>query len=150
MAKKMKAQRTLAPREEQIMSVVYRLGSATVAEVRGHLSDPPSYSAVRTMLGKLEEKGLLNRDRSDVTHRYRPVKSRRKAGLSAVRGMLQTFFPDSPADALATLIDDSAKQLSDDDLQRLEAVIAQARSNAKSSKAKSSKPLGKSNNKGGQ
>ena len=140
MAKKIKAKRSLAPREEQIMSVVYRLGSVTVAEVREHLSDPPSYSSVRTMLGKLEEKGLLIRDRSDVTHRYRPVQSRRKAGMSAVRNLFQTFFSETPADALATLIDDSAKQMTDDDIQRLEDAIAQARSNAQAnSKSKSEK-----------
>lgn len=109
------------------MSVVYRLGSATVAEVRERLSDPPSYSAVRTMLGKLQEKGLLRRDRSDITHRYLPVQSRRKAGLSAVRDLFRTFFHDSPADALAMLIDDSAKNLTDEDIRRLEAAIADAR-----------------------
>ena len=139
MAKKMKAKRSLAPREEQIMSVVYRLGSATVAEVREHLSDPPSYSSVRTMLGKLQEKGLLNRDRSDMTHRYLPVQSRRKAGLSAVRSLFQTFFFEAPADALATLIDDSAKKLTDDDIQRLEDAIAQARLSAKANSKSNSK-----------
>ncbi len=109
------------------MSVVYRLGNASVAEVREQLSDPPSYSAVRTMLGKLQEKGLLQRDRSDITHRYSPTQSRRRVGLSAVRDLFQTFFPDSPADALAMLIDDSAQSLSDDDIQRLESAIANAR-----------------------
>lgn len=126
-----KKQRSLAPREEQIMSVVYRLGTATVADVREQLSDPPSYSAVRTMLGKLEEKKLLSRDRSQITHCYSPTQSRRKAGMTAVRDLFETFFPDSPADALAMLIDDSAKRLSDDDMERLEKAIADARKGEK-------------------
>lgn len=126
-----KKQRSLAPREEQIMSVVYRLGTATVADVREQLSDPPSYSAVRTMLGKLEEKKLLSRDRSQITHCYSPTQSRRKAGMTAVRDLFETFFPDSPADALAMLIDDSAKRLSDDDIERLEKAIADARKGEK-------------------
>lgn len=127
MVPKNKISRKLAPREEQIMSVVYRLGKASVAQVREQLSDPPSYSAVRTMLGQLEQKGYLRRDRSDVTHLYQPVKSRRVACLSAFQRLIETFFPNSPGDALAALIDDSAKKLSDEDIQRLEEAIQRAR-----------------------
>ncbi len=109
------------------MKVVYRLQKASVAEVREQLSDPPSYSAVRTMLGQLERKGYVHRDRSDVTHIYKPVQSRRSAGLSAFRRLMDTFFPRSRADALAALIDESAKQLSDEDIDRLEQAIRRAR-----------------------
>lgn len=127
MARKKKIGRELAPREEQIMNVVYRLGKASVAEVRQQLSDPPSYSAVRTMLGQLERKGYVRRDRSEIAHRYCPVKSRKSAGLSALQRLMETFFPQSPGDALAALIDDSARQLSDADIDRLEAAIRRAR-----------------------
>jgi predicted transcriptional regulator len=127
MPPKIKVTRELAPREEQIMQVVYRLQKASVADVREHLSDPPSYSAVRTMLGQLERKGYVRRDRSEITHIYKPVKSRRTAGLSAFRRLIDTFYPRSPADALAALIDESAKQLSDDDINRLEQAIRRAR-----------------------
>lgn len=127
MPKKLKAIRDLAPREEQIMQVVYRLQKGSVAAVREQLSDPPSYSAVRTMLGQLERKGYVRRDRSEVTHLYEPVKSRKSAGLSAFRRLIATFFPHSPGDALATLIDESAAKLSDEDIQRLEQAIHRAR-----------------------
>ncbi len=50
--------RELATREQQLMEVMYRLGTASVAEIRADLTDPPSYSAVRTMVGLLEKKGL--------------------------------------------------------------------------------------------
>ncbi len=109
------------------MQVVYRLQKASVADVREHLSDPPSYSAVRTMLGQLERKGCVRRDRSEIAHIYKPVQSPRTAGISAVRRLIDTFFPQSPADALATLIDDSANQLSDEDIDRLEQAIRRAR-----------------------
>lgn len=127
MPRKNQVIRELAPREDQIMQVVYRLQKATVAEVRAELSDPPSYSAVRTMLGQLERKGHVRRDRSDMTHVYEPVKSRKTAGLSAFRRLIGTFFPNSPGDALAALIDDSAKKLSDEDIDRLEQAIHRAR-----------------------
>ena len=127
MSRKNKVTRELAPREEQIMQVVFRLQKATVAEVRAQLSDPPSYSAVRTMLGQLERKGYVCRDRSDVAHVYKPVQSRKTAGLSALRRLIHTFFPHSPADALAALVDESAKKLSDEDIDRLEEAIHRAR-----------------------
>ena len=127
MTRKNKVTRELAPREEQIMQVVYRLQRASVAKVREQLSDPPSYSAVRTMLGQLERKGYVRRDRSDVTHMYEPVKSRKTAGLSAFKRLIDTFFPHSPGDALAALIDESATKLSQQDIERLEKAIHRAR-----------------------
>ena len=127
MARKKKVSRELAPREDQIMQVVYRLQKASVADVRAELSDPPSYSAVRTMLGQLERKGYVRRDKSEVKHTYEPVKSRKTAGLSAFRRLLETFFPQSTGDALAALIDDSARKLSDEDIERLEQAIRRAR-----------------------
>jgi predicted transcriptional regulator len=127
MPRKNKVIRELAPREEQIMQVVYCLQKATVADVRAQLSDPPSYSAVRTMLGQLERKGYVSRDRSDVAHVYKPVQSRRSAGLSALRRLIDTFFPHSPSDALAALVDETAKKMTDEDIGRLEDAIRRAR-----------------------
>ena len=45
---------TLAPRERQIVDVLYRRGEATVAEVREALPDALTASAVRAMLTRLE------------------------------------------------------------------------------------------------
>jgi predicted transcriptional regulator len=122
-----KSQRGLAAREQQIMDVIYRLEKASVADVRAQLPDPPSYSAVRTMLGLLERKGFVRRDRSGVKHLYSPAKSRRSASRSALKRVVDTFFPQSPADALAALIDDSATRLTDEDFDRLQQAIDRAR-----------------------
>ncbi len=109
------------------MDVVHQLGQASVGEVRERLVDPPTYSSVRTMLGHLERKGLLRRDRSGVKHVYSPVQSRWAASRAALRAVVDTFFAKSPGDALAALIDDSAEKLSDEDLQRLEDAIRRAK-----------------------
>jgi predicted transcriptional regulator len=122
-----KTKRQLGAREQQIMDVVHQLGRASVAEVLERLVDPPSYSSVRTMMGLLERKGHLRRDRSAVTHVYSPVQSRGAASRSALRAVIETFFPKSPGDALAALIDDSAEKLTEDDFQRLEDAIRRAR-----------------------
>lgn len=131
MPRKKSAKHDLATREQQIMDVLYRLEKASVSEVREKLADPPSYSAVRTMIGQLEKKGLVRRDRSGVKHYYTPVTSKRLASRSALRRVMETFFPQSPGDALAALIDDSAKKLNEEDLDRLEQAIRKARKQGK-------------------
>jgi len=131
MARKKKASRGLAAREQQLMDVIYQLENASVAQVRERLADAPSYSSVRTMIGQLERKGFVRRDRSGVTHFYSPVESKRSASRSALRSVMETFFPKSPGDALAALIDDSAKNLKNEDLDRLEQAIQRARKEGK-------------------
>lgn len=113
------------------MDVLFQLGRASVSEVREKLADPPSYSSVRTMIGQLERKGLVRRDRSDVKHYYSPVESKRSAARSALRNVMETFFPRSPGDALAALIDDSATRLDEQDLDRLEEAIKKVRNQGK-------------------
>lgn len=127
MPPKKQANHGLATREQQIMDAIYQLEKASVADVRDKLANPPSYSAVRTMIGQLERKGLVIRDRSGVKHYYSPVESKRSASRSALRSVMETFFPQSPGDALAALIDDSAKKLKEEDLDRLEQAIHRAR-----------------------
>ena len=126
-----KVSRDLAPREQQIMAVVYQLRSASVAQVLDGLEDPPSYSAVRTMLGQLEKKGLLRRDRSDITHIYSPTLPKGSARRSAVRRLIDIFFPNQPATAIAALISESAKDLTESDLDELQIAIEKAKARGK-------------------
>ena len=66
----------LGKRERQIIETVQRLGEASVSDVRGNLDDPPSYSAVRTMLGLLVEKGWLKFRPDGKRYLYRTAMSR--------------------------------------------------------------------------
>ena len=76
----------LGARERQILDVIYQLGEASVAEVLANLPDPPSYSAVRTMIRMLEKKGLLERHPGlrGIVFARRGV--RRRARIVGVRG----------------------------------------------------------------
>jgi predicted transcriptional regulator len=115
----------LGKRERQIMEAVYRLGRATVAEVRAELADEPSYSAVRGMMRFLEEKGLLRHVQDGVRYVYQPTVAPSKARKSALQSLVHTFFGGSTRDAVAALIEDS--DLEREDLDRLQDLIAQAR-----------------------
>ena len=107
----------LAKRERQIVETVYRLGEASVAAVRGELADPPSYSAVRAMLGMLVDKGVLKYRREGKRYLYRPSMPKTKASRSALQSLLATFFGGQTTEAIAALLDVSAGKLSDDDLR---------------------------------
>ncbi len=117
----------LGRRERQIMAVVFRLGEASVADVKQHLADPPSYSAVRTMIRHLEGKGHLRHRRLGNKYVYRPTRSRESASRAALRSLLETFFGGSPTDAVAAILDDSAPRLQEEDFARLEQMIERAK-----------------------
>jgi BlaI family penicillinase repressor len=121
------AQHKLSRRERQIMDVLYRLGRATAAEILAALPDPPSYSAIRAMLRILEEKKHIVHEEKDLRYVFMPVVSRDKARRSALRHMLDTFFDGSPEQAVATLLDVSARNLSEEELDRLAALIQKAK-----------------------
>lgn len=117
----------LSRRERQIMDAVYRLGEASVAEVRDAIEDAPSYSAVRALMGVLTEKGHLTYTADGPRYVYRPTTPPEEARASALERVLQTFFDGSPTQAMAALMDLSAADLTDDELDRLEALIQDAR-----------------------
>ena len=116
----------LGRRERQIVETVTKLGEASVAEVRSHLADPPSYSAVRAMLNLLVEKNWLKYRQEGKRYLYRPAASRRKGQRAAIAKLLHTFFSGSASDAFAALLDSSAQDLSDEELKRLKELVDRA------------------------
>ncbi len=109
------------------MDVLYRCGRATAAAIHQGIPDPPSYSAVRAMLRVLEEKKHVRHEEKDLRYVFIPIVPRDKARKSAVRHLLDTFFDGSPEQAVATLLDLSAADLSEEEFDRLAALVEKAR-----------------------
>ena len=122
---------TLSRRERQIMDILYRLGSASAAEVQEHLPEAPSYSAVRALLRILEDKGHLKHEYDGPRYVYAPIVSRPVAQKSALKQIVRTFFDGSASQAVAALLDMSAKDLSDRELERLAKMVEQAKREGK-------------------
>ena len=99
------AEGDLGARERQIMDVLFRLERATVQQVLEQLADPPSYSAVRGMLRFLEDKRLVRHEQDGLKYVYLPTVAKEKAGKSALKHLVQTFFGGSAQDAAAALLD---------------------------------------------
>lgn len=117
----------LSRRERQIMDILFELGEAPAEDVRSRLPDPPSYSAARAMLRKLEEKGMVRHRAEDLRYVYSPTISREEARESAVSRLVRVFYDGSVAQAVNALVDRSASDLSDEELDRLAARIDEAR-----------------------
>lgn len=113
----------LSRRERQIMDILYRLEEASAKDVMAEMEDAPSYSSVRTLIGKLVDKGHVAHRESGLKYVYYPLQTRDKASKSALSHVLQTFFDDSPLRAVNSLLDMSAKNLSDEELQELADII---------------------------
>ena len=126
MAKK-KIPLEMGKRERQIVETVIKLGEASVAEVKENLADPPSYSAVRAMLGFLVKKKWLKYRRDGKRYLYRPASSLEKSRKKAVDRLVDTFFGGSTSETFAALLDSSAQNLSEDELQRMMEMIKKAR-----------------------
>jgi BlaI family transcriptional regulator, penicillinase repressor len=113
----------LGRRERQIVEALYRLGTASVADVLANLPDPPSYSAVRGMLSLLEEKGYVRHKRDGMRYVYTPVVAPAKARQSALRQLVSTFFEGSPLAAAAALLEMSDHKLTAEERAQLSALI---------------------------
>jgi predicted transcriptional regulator len=121
------AEVALSRRERQIMDILYARGEATAVTVLAALPDPPTRTAVRSLLRILEDKGHVTHRREGLAHVYRPSRPRGRAGRSALQRVIQTFFDGSLEKAVAAHLGDSATDLSADELRRLADLIEQAR-----------------------
>jgi predicted transcriptional regulator len=91
------------------------------------MTDPPGYSAVRTFLRILEEKKIVRHEQDGARYVYVPVLEKERASRSALRHLLNTFFGGSATQAISALLDEDSKNLSEEDWQRLKAIVERAR-----------------------
>ena len=118
----------LSRREREIMDVLFALGnSASADDIRERLSEPPTYSAVRAMLVKLEAKGVIRHRAEGLRYIYSPTATRASAQKKALTQLMRVFFGGSASEAAAALL--KQEQWSDAELKALRAQIEQVRRN---------------------
>jgi BlaI family transcriptional regulator, penicillinase repressor len=108
------------------MDIVFHLGKASARDVHERMPDRPTYTAVRTMLRLLENKGLVQHQEEGRKYIYSPCSSPKTAGRSALHRVLNVFFGGSLQSAVAAHLSDPTMQLNADDLARLRTVIDEA------------------------
>lgn len=108
-------------RELDVMSILWELGSATVAEVRERLSDELAYTSVLSALQTLEEKGYVRHEPEGRAYRYHPLVLPSQAGSSAIERVLEKIFHGSAESMLARMVED--RMLTRGELERMRALL---------------------------
>ena len=131
MGKDKPADSQLSRRERQVMDILYRRGAATVAEVMAELPEPPTYSAVRSILRILADKGAITHREDGPRYVYLPAVSPRSAQEQALRHMVRTFFDGSAEQAVSALLRLSDGELDDAELKRLRDSVRKAKNSGR-------------------
>lgn len=122
----------LSRREREILDALFALGGRASAEdIRTRLADPPSYSAVRAMLAKLEAKGAVRHRTEGLKYVYMPTISRASARKKAIGNLIGVFFGGSPSEAAAALL--RQEDWTDAELEALRAEIDRVKAGRRSS-----------------
>ena len=116
----------LSRRERQLLDILCAQPRATAREVMEALPNPPSYSAVRTLLSRMCDKGVVALERDGNRYRYRSTVLR-AARNSALERVVRTFFDGSPFRAVAALLNKTAADISDEEYDELVNLIVDAR-----------------------
>ena len=121
----------LSRREREIMNVLFALkNKASAEDVRARLTNPPSYSAVRAMLVRLENKGYLRHQEDGLRYLYSATTTPAAARRAALHQYVRTFFEGSLGQMMTALVRNEA--WTDEELDALRAEIERARTGRKS------------------
>ena len=116
----------LSGRSRQVMEILYRLGAASANEILAESGgDIPSYSAVRSILRQLVQKGHVVHEEQGLRYVYRPTVARESQSRSALAQVLETFFDGSPERTMKALLDLSGDY--DVDFKKFEQLIREAK-----------------------
>lgn len=121
----------LSRRERQVMDILHRHNGATVAEIMAELPDPPTYSAVRSVLRILGEKELIKHKEDGPRYVYFPAEATERAREDMLAHVVRTYFAGSPEQAVTALLRMSDVDLPDAEIERLRETIRRARQNGR-------------------
>lgn len=121
------ARKKLGGRSREVLDIIYRRGEVSAADIQEEIPDLPSYSAVRSILRALEEKGLIDHREEGLRYVYSPTVPKGDASRTALRRVLDTFFGGQPEHALKAILELSRDGGYDVDFDDLERLIDEAR-----------------------
>jgi predicted transcriptional regulator len=108
-------------RELDLMSVLWRLRSGTVSEVREALGEEVRYTSVLKMLQILEEKGHVRHEDEGRAYRYFPTVKSEDAGRTALGRIVSKIFHGSTELTLARLVEE--RPISQRELERMKRIL---------------------------
>ena len=112
---------SLTRRELDVMSVLWRRGRATVAEVRDDLADDLAYPTVQTMLRVLEGKGYVGHTVDGRAFRFHALVEQDEAADSALGRLVAKVYHGSRELLVSRLLAD--EDISADELRRIKKLL---------------------------
>ena len=113
------------------MDILHRRRGATVADIMTDLPDPPTYSAVRSVLRILCDKALVRFEEDGPRYVYYPAQATEATREDVLAHVVQTYFAGSTESAVTALLQMSDVDMSDEDIARLRQRIHRARDNGR-------------------
>ena len=117
----------MSRRERQVIGIVMEHGRISARGIEEALPDAPTYSAVRSILRLLVEKGLLVKEQEEGRDWFKLPVNAGKAKISALRGMVRKFFNDSASDAAMALLGQKNVKLTAEEADKLMKLVEEAR-----------------------
>ena len=117
----------LSRRERQVMDILHRRGESTVAEIMQTMPDPPTYSAVRSILRILGEKKLISHKEDGPRYVYFPARPTEKAREDVLEHVVTTYFAGSTEQAVTALLRLTDADISETEIEKLRDKIRRAR-----------------------
>ena len=111
------------PRELDVMSILWRAGSGTVAEVKEELPEELAYTSVLSALQTLEEKGFVRHESEGRAYRYYATVAPENAGRSALARIREAVFQGSAELMFAQFVSD--RKLKREELERMRRLLAE-------------------------
>ena len=114
----------LSRRERQIMDILHEKNPLDAKDIQTLLPDPPGYSAVRAMLARMLEKGVIGYTQEGAKYLYQPVQNQKVVQRSAISRLIKTFFKGSKLQAVTALLDAEGAAMDAHEIAELERKIA--------------------------
>jgi len=109
------------------MEIIVRREKVSARDIEKELPDAPTYSAVRSILRLLGEKGLIVKEQEDGRDWFRPALPAAKARVKALHQLVRSFFSNSVGEAALALLGRRDAKLSEEEADQLMKLIKEAR-----------------------
>ena len=107
----------LTHKEEEVMTILWRLEKAFINDILAEMEDPPPYNTVSSIVRKLVSEGLVGYTAYGKTHQYHPLLKKEDYRANAFKRFMDNYFGGSPAALLSYFVKE--EKMDEDEVQRL-------------------------------
>lgn len=111
------------------MDLILERQPCSAKSIMEGLADAPSYSAVRALLSRMVDKGVLEITQDGARYLYSATADEATVRKSALARILRVFFKGSRTRAVTALLDMDGEKMTSRELDELERTIARLKKN---------------------